>query len=147
MKLSFEYLLLKSIISGEIKIDKNSTVEIKIEKNIPYLIWKDNSGVKRIIDISAHLWESTENMFYVLVYAEMVSQGYYIVPIENGFLCINPEGNQYQISIDPYQCSCGNYHWKSRSTSGWCKHILMLKGNLLNKKRAAVYISNRFKND
>jgi hypothetical protein len=145
MNLTFEYLLLKSILTEEMRLDKKSTVEIKIENNTPYLVWKDNSGVKRIIDISNHLWETTENMFYILMYGEMITLGYFIAPIPNGFLCISPKGNEYQISTEPYQCSCGNYQWKSRNKGGPCKHILMLKGTLLNKKRAASYLSNRFK--
>lgn len=144
MKLTFEYLLLKSILNNEIRLSKTSSISLQVENEVPYLIWKENSEVKRIIDITKYLWGSTEDMFYTLIFSEMTSQGYFLAPIDNGFLCINPLSNEYQISVSPYQCSCGNYHWKHRNDSGSCKHILMLKGHLLLKQRAASYLSSRF---
>lgn len=135
-KLLLKYIFLKDIISNP-----NSSQMIKVINEKPYLSITTNGKESTLIDISPYIWDSFENMYYILIYSEMLSQGYLLCPIDNGVLCINSHGEEYQISLNPYHCTCGNFQWK-----GSCKHVLMLKGFLLNKKRISSFLHTRFNN-
>jgi len=134
-------LLFKRIFLKEIICNPSNSLSIKVKDSKPYLSVINGNNKQSLIEISPYLWDSIENMYYVLVYSEMLGEGYLLCPIENGVLCISPNGDEYQISMNPYHCTCGHYHWKEE---GFCKHILMLKGFFINKKRISSYLATRF---
>jgi hypothetical protein len=74
-------------------------------------------------------------MYYTLNYTELLSAGYLLVPLDNGWECISPKGNSYEVTEN--SCTCGSFVWSKNKGTGKteCKHIKMLRGHLTIRSR------------
>lgn len=130
----------KFIAKRELKNVKDADVIVDEESNNIFLTFnflvgkrKDGSEQWRLYKnnitkmVSEH--GGLENLFKTLVAAEMMIQGYIIVPIEGGWLCV---GGSEVYSMKEQECTCQAY---SVNPSKPCKHLIYKEALLMQRSR------------
>ena len=97
------------------KILKSGKEQIKVYKNDISKYVKNHGGL--------------EAFFKSLVVAEMITIGYSIIPIENGYLCV---GGEEVYSMTENECTCPAF---INNPSHPCKHLLYKDGLLEQRAR------------
>lgn len=130
---NLETVLASLIIKSKIT-DNISDAEIIIESGKPWLVYKYKNKPYKT-DLSIIQWAPLETMYYTLCFTEMLSAGYLLIPMDNGWECISPKGNNYEVTEN--SCTCGAFVWSKNKGAGKteCKHIKMLKGSLSIRQR------------
>jgi hypothetical protein len=84
------------------------------------------------------LWDSPSNMIKVFTYAYLIYKGYLLIPISNGWLCVNTK-EEYQLPANLSSCTCYSFS-KSKAP---CIHILMAQGYLHLNQLSSQYLMSR----
>lgn len=114
-------------------IEKNNNLIIKTR------IFETDYNFK----LNNFLWGKLETVYETIITSEMLIQGYLLITIEEGWLVVNPHGENYQIEKNNYKssiCTCGDflYHRKQQSR---CKHLIFKDWHLNYRKRIVEYKS------
>lgn len=83
------------------------------------------------------LWEEKFDYVYEsLIAADLIRQGYMLVPIEGGWLCVSPKNEAY--SLEEKSCSCGDF-LMNKAKKERCKHLIYRDWTLHNRARIQEY--------
>lgn len=85
---------------------------------------KDRKSYKKNITFLVNKHEGLENMLDVYIATEMIREGYFLVPIEGGWV-VHGGSEPYQLQIE--ECTCRAYIQKPSQP---CKHLRFLNFHL-----------------
>ena len=92
------------------------------------------------VSFASFLWEDKFDYVYEsLIAADLIRQGYMIVPIEGGWLCVPSKGEVY--SLEEKSCSCGDF-LMNKGKKERCKHLIYRDWTLHNRARIQEYRTN-----
>ncbi len=116
----------------------NHIEDIELKEN--YLTFKllDIKGRKAKINLFKNLWAPIQEVYDAYIFAELFKQGYIIIALENGWLCVAPDGTEYQIT--EYTCSCEDFLYGQKEKNR-CKHLIMRDAWLNYRARIVEYKS------
>lgn len=85
-------------------------------------------------------WDDEQMMLVDIVAGDLIRQGYFIVPINGGYLVVNKEGEEYEVTGE--ECTCPDYHYM-KSTKLYCKHQAFRDWYENNQQRIKLYSQYR----
>lgn len=111
---------------------------IEDESQEPWLVFELVEGKTRKLykkQLRELLWGPISQIYETYVATQLLRQGYVCIPIEGGWLVINPEGEEYQLQEN--SCTC--QHFVSGRSEGPCKHLILRDWHNSYKARINEY--------